>query len=237
LGAIHALDLQPTPLGDDPLHPRLPERRDLRLFFLTNPNSPLGFSLAPEFVVRLAQHLRGPLVVDEAYADFARSNCMSLVKSVPNVIVTRSLSKSYSLAGLRVGLAVGPVPWIEQMDKVRDHYNLNRIAQAVAREALRDQRYFQETVERIIKTRERLQGRLQRMGLKTMESEANFVFVRFPSEQGASSTYQALLQKGLLVRYFPQKGLMDGLRISIGTDHETDRLLNELQPLVEKAMK
>jgi histidinol-phosphate aminotransferase len=89
----------------------------------------------------------------------------------------------------------------------------------------------------MIKTRERLQGRLQRMGLKTMESEANFVFVRFPSEQGASSTYQALLQKGLLVRYFPQMGLSDGLRISIGTDHETDRLLNELQPLVEKAMK
>lgn len=234
LGAIHALDLDPTPLGEDPLHPNLPERKEVKLFFLTNPNSPLGFSLRPEFVVRLAQHIRGALVVDEAYADFARWNCMSLVRSIPNVIVTRSLSKSYSLAGLRVGLAIGARQWIEQMDKVRDHYNLSRIAQAAACVALRDQVTFEENVARVLKTRQRLQGELRGMGLKTIDSEANFVFVRLSSEKVASEAYQALLEKGILVRYFPQEGLRDGLRVSIGTDRETDMLLMELEALLQR---
>jgi histidinol-phosphate aminotransferase len=89
LGSIHALDLVPTPLGSRPLDPPLPARRDLRAFFLTNPNSPMGFALRPEFVARLGKHLQGILVVDEAYADFARWNCLSLVKELPNVVITR----------------------------------------------------------------------------------------------------------------------------------------------------
>jgi len=94
LGAIHALDPVPTPLGKDPLNPPLPDERELAIFFLTNPNSPMGFALEPAFVERLAAHVQGIVVVDEAYADFARWNCLSLVKEIPNLMVTRSLSKS-----------------------------------------------------------------------------------------------------------------------------------------------
>ncbi len=232
LGTIHDLTLVPTFLGDPPLDPPLPASRDLKLFFLTNPNSPMGFALGPEFVARLAHQVEGILVVDEAYADFSRTNCLSLIEEAPNVIVTRTLSKSYSLAGLRVGFAFGDEKWIEQMDKVRDHYNLNRVAQAAACVALCDQSHFHENRDRILQTRERFVRALDEMGIETFPSEANFVFARFGSARAASQLFEALTQRGIYVRYFPQEGLDQGLRISIGTDDQMDRLLRELRELV-----
>lgn len=232
LGAIHALDLVPTPLGANPLDPPLPARRNLRVFFLTNPNSPMGFALEPTFVERLAAYVQGVLVVDEAYADFARLNCLSLLKDIPNLIITRSLSKSYSLAGMRVGLVFGAQRWIEQMDKVRDHYNLNRVAQAVSCVALRDQRHFQENRDRVLQTRERFCRDLDSLGLEALPSEANFVFVNLTSGKVASEVFDRLTERGIYVRYFPQPGLDQGLRISIGTDEEMDLLLAELRTLV-----
>ena len=232
LGEIHALDLLPTPLGENPIEPPLPAERDLRLFFLTNPNSPMGFSLKPDFVARLASHVQGILVVDEAYADFAGWDCLSLIRDVPNLLVTRTLSKSYSLAGLRVGFAFGAQRWIEQMDKVRDHYNLNRIAQAAACVALRDQPHFQDNRTRLLKTRERFRQALEEMGIESYPSEANFVFARLASAEIAARIFDTLTERGIYVRYFPQNGLDRGLRISIGTDEEMDRLLEELRTLV-----
>jgi histidinol-phosphate aminotransferase len=232
LGAIHALDLVPTPLGKDPLHPPLPHQRELAIFFLTNPNSPMGFSLAPAFVERLASHLQGMVVVDEAYADFAQKNCLALVKEIPNLMVTRSLSKSYSLAGMRVGFVFGAAKWIEQMDKVRDHYNLNRVAQAVSCVALRDQRHFQENRDRVLRTRERFCRALESLGLEAFPSEANFVFVNLASAEEASRIFSILTERGIYVRYFPQPGLDRGLRVSIGTDEQMDLLLEELRTLV-----
>jgi len=232
LGAIHDLKVLPTPLGKDPLNPPLPSEKDLQLFFLTNPNSPLGFSLPVAFVEKLARHIQGILVIDEAYADFARWNCLSLVKKYDNVIVTRTLSKSYSLAGMRVGFGFGPEKWVENMDKVRDHYNLNRIAQVAAYIALLDQNIFKDNTSRILKTRERFQKALASMGLATYPSEANFIFVTFDSSEKASAIYHTLTEKRILVRYFPQKGLDNGLRISIGTDDEMDCLLDELRSLL-----
>lgn len=234
LGAIHALELIPTPLGQNPLAPPLPAQRDLQIFFLTNPNSPMGFALPPEFVLRLAEHIQGILVVDEAYVDFSRWNCISLIRKSPNILITRSLSKSYSLAGLRVGLAIGEQRWIEQMDKVRDHYNLSRIAQAAASVALRDQRHFQENRDRVLKTRDRFRRGLENLGLDTFPSDANFVFAKLVSREAASRVFHALSERGILVRYFPQDGFDQGLRISIGTDDEMDRLLEELRKLVEE---
>lgn len=229
LGSIHGLTLVPVPIESEAGPLPLPPRRDLKLFFLTNPNSPLGFSVDPDFVARLARHLEGVLVVDEAYADFAGTNCMSLLQTVPNLVVTRSLSKSYSLAGLRIGLAVGPKDWIEQMDKVRDHYNLNRIAQAAAVAALRDRAYFQQTVERVLSTRRRLLEGLRRLGLSCPDPEGNFIFARFSSAEAAAFTYRRLFERGILVRTFAHKRLEDGIRISVGTDRETDLVLQEIQ--------
>ena len=232
LGAIHGLDLLPTPLGKDPLDPPLPAEPELRVFFLTNPNSPMGFAVRPEFVSGLARRVEGILIVDEAYADFARWNCLSLIEVFPNILITRTLSKSYSLAGLRVGLVIGAERWIEQMDKVRDHYNLNRVAQAAACVALQDQRHFQENKDRILRTRERFSRALEEMGLETVPSEANFVFAKLASAEVASRVLDALTERGIYVRYFPQDGLDRGLRISIGTDDEMDRLLQELRSLL-----
>jgi len=234
LGAVHALELLPTPLGEDLANPPLPDASDTAVFFLTNPNSPYGFSVRPEFVARLADHLEGILVVDEAYADFSRWNCLSLVNEASNVIITRTLSKSYSLAGLRVGFAIARENYIEQMDKVRDHYNLNRIAQAAASVALRDQSFFKENRQKIIRTREGFITSLNKLGLETIASEANFVFIRFGSSQTASRIYQALTQKGILVRYFPNHDLNNGLRVTVGTDREMTQLLEVLRDLLKE---
>jgi histidinol-phosphate aminotransferase len=232
LGAIHDLVQLPTGLGEDPLHPALPEDRGVSLFFLTNPNSPMGFSLEPEFVARLANHLDGILVVDEAYAEFAQRNCLALIREIPNLIVTRTLSKSYSLAGLRVGFALGSEGWIRQMNKVRDHYNLSRIAQAAACVALRDQRHFRECRDKILRTRERFISALEEIGIETFPSDANFVFARFSSVQAASGLFEKLTERNIHVRYFPREGLDQGLRISIGTDAQMDRLLEVLRTLL-----
>jgi histidinol-phosphate aminotransferase len=231
LGSIHGLELVPTPLGDNFMEPPLPDTQDLRLFFLTNPNSPLGFSLRPEFVSRIALSLHGILVVDEAYADFAQWNCLSLLKQHINVVVTRSLSKSYSLAGLRVGFALAAPHWIRHMDKVRDHYNLNRVAQAAACVVLEDRVHFENNLRKVLRTRERVEKILQSLGNKTIHSQANFIFVRLPIKYSAGEVYQRLLKKGILVRYFDQDGLRDGLRISIGTDPEMDTLLEVMKEL------
>jgi len=232
LGTIHALHLHPTPVSDRQEQPPLPHNPNLALFFLTNPNSPLGFSFRPHTVMKLAEHMNGILVVDEAYADFARWNCLSLIREVPNVVITRTLSKSYSLAGLRVGLALAREEMIRQMDKVRDHYNMNRIAQKAASVALRDQKFFEENRKRVLRTRDRLFEGLRELRLDPLPSEANFIFVRFPSSQAAATVYAGLLQQGILVRYFDQQGLDNGLRISIGTNRETERFLAALQALL-----
>jgi histidinol-phosphate aminotransferase len=234
LGSVYDLEQRSTPLGRDFTSPPLPTDPDLALFFLTNPHSPLGFSLRPEFVSRLARHLRGILVVDEAYADFARWNCLSLLREFPNVVITRSLSKSYSLAGLRVGLALAAEPHIAQMHKARDHYNLNRVSQAAATVALRDQGFFEENRRRILRTRDRFIKALHALGLETVSSDANFAFVRFPSSSTASRVYQAMTARGILVRHFEQDGLSDGLRITVGTDRDMDRLLAQLGSLLRE---
>jgi len=154
------------------------------------------------------------------------------LKEAPNIVITRSLSKSYSLAGLRVGLAMASASLVEQMDKARDHYNLNRIAQAAASVALRDQEFFRENRRRVLRTRERFVGILRELGLFVEESDANFVFTRFKSPEAARQVFQNLMNRGILVRYFDQDGLRDGLRITIGTDREMDRLATELHALL-----
>jgi len=235
LASVYDLEQLPTPLGPDPLHPPLPASHEVAVFFLTNPNSPLGFSLRPEFVAGLAGQVRGILVVDEAYADFARWNCLSLLRECPNLIITRSLSKSYSLAGLRVGLALAAEKHIEQMHKARDHYNLDRIAQAAAAVAIRDQGFFEENRKRVLRTRDRFIPALLSLGLRPVDSEANFVFARFSSPELAYRVYQDLTGKQILVRYFAQEGLRDGLRITVGTDREMDRFLKELKLLLNQS--
>jgi histidinol-phosphate aminotransferase len=204
-----------------------PERYTGQLFFLTNPNAPLGLRWEAEDVAALADRCEGLLVVDEAYADFAAGNCLELVKQKPNVVITRTLSKSYALAGMRLGLAIARPEIIAALDKIRDHYNLDRLAQVAVGAALQDQTYFRDCIERICATREWFAAELAKLGYKIIPSSANYLFVSPPDRDG-KRVYDALFQRKILVRYFSDPLLQHGLRISIGTREEMETTLKAL---------
>ena len=207
-----------------------PPRYEGKLFFLTNPNAPLGFSYPPAFIEELAGRVSGMLVVDEAYADFADENALALVKKHENVVVTRTLSKSYALAGMRLGLAVARPEVIEALDKIRDHYNLDRLAQAAALAALRDQNYFRRAVEKIRTTRDWFSTELRVIGYSVIPSSGNYLFATPPDRNGRR-VYDALFARHILVRHFSDPSLSHGLRISIGTREEMEATLAALKEI------
>jgi histidinol-phosphate aminotransferase len=208
----------------------LPEKYDCRLFFLTNPNAPLGFTYSQKFIAELAGRITGLLVVDEAYADFAEENSLELVRSLPNVVVTRTFSKSYSLAGMRLGLAIARPEIIAALNKIRDHYNVDRLAQAAAAAALKDQAYFRECVARIKETRSWFTAELEKLGFHVIPSSGNYVFASPPDGDGAR-VYQGLYDRKILVRHFTDPILAKGLRISIGTKEEMERTIQALKEI------
>ena len=195
-----------------------------KIFFLTTPNSPLGFAFSPAYIEELAQKCGGLLVIDEAYADFADWNALELVKKYDNVVVTRTLSKSYALAGMRLGLAIARPEIIAALDKIRDHYNLDRLAQAACVAALQDQTYFRESCRKIIETRQWFTRELTGIGYDVIPSQANFVFASPPDKNGAR-VYDGLYERKILVRLLSDPLLAHGLRISIGTREEMEATL------------
>jgi histidinol-phosphate aminotransferase len=195
-----------------------------KLFFLTTPNSPLGFSFPADFVAELPDRLLGMLVIDEAYADFAEYSALDLVKHNDNVVVTRTLSKSYSLAGMRLGFAIARPEMIESLDKIRDHYNLDRLAQAACIAALKDQDYFRQCIGKILETREWFSAELKNIGYDVVPSQGNFLFVTPPDRDG-KRVYDGLYSRRILVRHFSDPLLSHGMRISIGTRDEMEKTL------------
>ena len=161
-----------------------PERYPGKLFFLTTPNSPLGSAFPLDYIEELARRCAGMLVLDETYADFADGSALELVKRYDNVVVTRTLSKSYSLAGMRLGLAIARPEVIAALDKIRDHYNLDRLAQAACVAALQDQEYLQECCRRIRATREWFSTGLRKIGYEVIPSQGNYVFATPPDRNG-----------------------------------------------------
>jgi histidinol-phosphate aminotransferase len=202
-------------------------RDDLRLAILANPNSPSGTLLPPAQVAAMAERLPCPLVVDEAYGEFAESHCLDLVRHGDRVIVTRSLSKSYALAGLRFGFAVARPAVIEQLRKVKDSYNCDTLSIAAATAAIDDVAWLEATRRRILATRGRLAAGLEALGYRPVDSQANFVWCTHP-ERSHRAVYEALKDLRILVRYMAFPGWGDGLRISVGTDEEIDALLHAL---------
>ncbi len=200
-----------------------------RLTLLCNPNAPTGTMVAPQAVEELAEGLDGVLLVDEAYVDFAEESCLGLVERRENVIVARSFSKSYSLAGLRFGFAIAQEPLIDGMAKVKDSYNVDRVAQAGATAAVRDQEWLAANVDKIKATRRRLTEALERLGFRCLPSHTNFVLARAPEGTEAGELHRELMERKVLVRYFDLPRVDDCLRISVGSDTEVDRLLDALQ--------
>ena len=205
-------------------------RDGLRLVIVANPNSPSGTLLAPQRVGELAERMPCAFVVDEAYGDFADTNCLDLVRKNERVIVTRSFSKSYALAGLRFGFAVAQPQVIEQLQKVKDSYNCDTLSIVAATAAIDDQAWLADNRAKIVATRRRLTDEMRRLGYDALESQANFVWCTHP-ERPHKPVYEALKAAGILIRYMNYAGWGDGLRISVGTDAEIDAFLARMRTL------
>lgn len=205
---------------------------DVALFLLTNPNAPTSLSFPKEKIKAFASSYKGVVIIDEAYADFADENMMDLAiaSGNENTIVMRTLSKSYSLAGLRLGYCVGPKELIEAMYKVKDSYNIDMIAQVVALAALEDVEWMKANAERVRATRRRLTDELRSRGWDVPESQSNFIFAK-PAKRPAQEIFNKLRENHIFVRYFPGEATGERLRISIGTEEETNRLLDCLLKL------
>ena len=197
----------------------------LKLAIIANPNSPSGTLLSPPRIAEIAARLPCALVVDEAYGDFADTHCLDLVKHNPRIIVTRSLSKSYALAGLRFGFAVAQPQVIEQLSKVKDSYNCDALASAAATAAIDDQEWRASNRAAITRTRQRLTLAMRSFGYCVQESQANFVWCTHP-ERSHREVYELLKKNSILIRYMNYAGWGDGLRITVGTDAEIDAFVN-----------
>ncbi|MFZ3152867.1 histidinol-phosphate transaminase [Pseudomonas sp.] len=199
-----------------------------------NPNAPTGCPLALEAIERLLKANPDSVVlVDEAYIDFGGETAISLVDKYPNLLVTQTLSKSRSLAGLRVGIAVGHPDLIEALERIKNSFNsypLDRMAIAGAAAAFEDKAYFEQTCQRVIDSREALVAGLQKLGFAVLPSAANFVFARHPGKDAATLA-AGLREQGVIVRHFKQQRIAQFLRITIGTPEQNQALLDALQDL------
>jgi len=196
-----------------------------------NPNAPTGCLLALEAIERLLKlNTESVVVVDEAYIDFGGETAISLVDRYPNLLVTQTLSKSRSLAGLRVGLAVGHPDLIEALERIKNSFNsypLDRIAIVGATAAFEDRAYFEETCNKVIASREKLVAELTTRGFEVLPSAANFIFARHP-QKDAAGIAAALREQGVIVRHFKLPRIDQFLRISIGTEEQNQALLDAL---------
>ncbi len=197
-----------------------------------NPNAPTGIALRREQITALLSSFdsRRLLAVDEAYADFGAESCVPLLREHPNLLTVHTMSKGRSLAGLRVGFALGNRKLIEMLQRVKDSFNpypLDRLSQAAAIEALRDRKYYRDTARRVMKTRETTAAQLRENGWEVLPSQANFLFVRAPSFSGRE-IYSRLKEEGILVRHFSTPGINEYVRITVGTEEEMEQLLSRL---------
>ena len=197
-----------------------------------NPNAPTGCLLPLEAIERLLQASPDSVVlVDEAYVDFGGETAISLVNRYPNLLVAQTLSKSRSLAGLRVGFAVGHEDLIEALERVKNSFNsypLDRLALAGAVASFEDQAYFEQTCNAVIHSREKLVAELKTLGFDVLPSAANFIFARHPQRDGAELA-AALREEGVIVRHFKQQRINQFLRISIGTEEQNQALIDALR--------
>ncbi len=208
-----------------------------KLTFIVNPHAPSGRLRSVEQIRRIAAELNGLLLVDEAYVDFIDPDLgysiMELINEFSNIIILRSMSKGYSLAGLRFGYGIGPASLIDPMrTKTRDSYNLDAISQALALAAIQDQSYARQTWQTVRTERKRLRDQLENLGFSMPDSQANFVLATVPKAlPSAPEIYHSLKQSGVLVRYFDDPRLNDKLRITIGTSAQNEVLVTALQKL------
>ncbi|CDG53629.1 MULTISPECIES: histidinol-phosphate transaminase [Halomonadaceae] len=200
-----------------------------------NPNAPTGHAHSLATIEALLKRVTDRVVlVDEAYVDFGAESAVSLIDRYPNLLVTGTFSKSRSLAGLRLGYAVGSEELIDGLLRVKDSFNsfpVDSLASLVGIAALKDVEHFEACRERVITTRERTHRRLEALGFEVLPSKANFVLAQHPNHEGAQ-LFAGLRERGILVRHFNTSDLNNFLRITIGTDDEMDSLIEALEMLL-----
>jgi histidinol-phosphate aminotransferase len=229
--------LEDCPIIEVPFEPefRLPSglaNTGAALTIVCNPNAPSATLIPIAELASLAGKLKGKgvLLIDEAYIDFAESSCSELIKSHENVIILRTLSKGYSLAGLRFGYGMASKGLIDGLMKVKDSYNADALAIEAATAAIEDQEYFKGNVAKVKAERSRVMAAFEKMGLSAPASRTNFIFAEFKT-MTAKRVYDELAARNIYVRYF--SGLGERLRISVGTPEENDRLLEALEQILQ----
>lgn len=206
---------------------------------LSNPNAPTGRLLELGGVRTLAAHCHQSgcvLLVDEAYAAFAKENALALLKEFDNLLIVRTFSKSHSLAGMRVGYALGSEALIQGLRRVKDSFNsypLDSLAQAVAREAILDTAYTAEITQKVIEARAFAKMEMEKLGLTVIPSDTNFLFVK-ADEKNAAWVKERLMEQGILVRHFEKERIAPYLRISIGTLDDMKKTVQTLAFVLEK---
>jgi histidinol-phosphate aminotransferase len=213
-------------------------RAGAALTIVCNPNAPTATLIDVEELASLAAELTGVLLIDEAYVDFAERDCVDSVRQFDNVILLRSMSKGYSLAGLRFGYAIASKDLIGGLLKGKDSYNVDAIAIALATAAIKDQAYFKANVEAIKQERQTLTDGLRNLGLTVADSHTNFVLAQVRAKDvsplQAADVHEQLAQRNIYVRYFDVPGLEDKLRISVGTKQQNEKLLAAMRELLSK---
>jgi len=219
LGEDFSIDLTLAPEDGGPL-------------VIANPNAPTGIALPSEVLVNyLETHSDRLMIVDEAYVDFGAESMVHYIRKFPNLLVVQTFSKSRALAGARLGFAFGQAQLIEAMNRIKDSFNsytVSAFSQAAGIASYQDSDYLAETSSRIIATRERSKAALKELGFAMTDSMANFLWVTHPEESG-QFLYEALRERGILVRHFSNPALTEYLRITVGTDDEMDELICQLK--------
>lgn len=232
---LYKIDYQTIPLTADFQIHIDDYLRDNGGIIFPNPNAPTGCLLSVAEIERLLQNNQDSVVVvDEAYIDFGGETAIPLTQQYPNLLVTQTLSKSRSLAGMRIGFAVGHADLIEALVRVKDSFNsypLDSLAEVAGVAAFRDRTYFKETCDKVIQSRDKVTLGLQELGFEVLPSAANFVFARHP-EHDAADLAAGLRKEGIIVRHFSKRRIDQFLRITIGTASENQHLLSVIDTLV-----
>ncbi len=202
------------------------------LKFLVNPNSPTGTHHGMMSVERVLGRSRGVVVLDEAYVDFAPESQLELIGKHPNLLILRTMSKSYALAGMRIGFALGDPELIAALDAVKDSYNLNRLAIVAAVAAIKDEEHHRKIVHHVVSERAWLEDQLSEEGFEHSPSAANFAFVKPPRGASAAAVADALRERRVLIRHYDREPIAGWFRITIGTRRQHERLLEALKEIL-----
>lgn len=232
--ALYEIDFKPIPLKEDFTIDINDYRIDNGGIIFPNPNAPTSLLMPLQQIELLCQNSTSVVIVDEAYIDFGGKTAVALTKRYDNLLVIQTFSKSRSLAGLRLGFAIGHGDLIEGLNRIKNSFNsypVDCLAQTAAVASIADEAYFKQHCHIIIKTRDKLERKLDGLGFQVLPSTANFVFARHKS-RAARNLYLALKTKKVLVRYFNKDHIDNFLRITVGTDDEIDILLEKLDEIL-----